>query len=176
MSKNRQKQVDRYLRAANIGTTAMIAYPLIYLSLPLMILDFRDDENLLWPIIWFLFAIAFLAAELFAVFYVFFCRKTDEFTLSMWHSGTTCAFFAAIVWLILGGYIETTFGTEVSCVQEQEKTDAMRAPDGSLDLDKIDEDDLWDIGPDIVSRFATPVILSAFYLGFQIKRFKGELS
>jgi len=115
----RQRKVDSFLRAANIGTLAVLAGPIVlYFSEPIF-LAYKDGDPLLVPALIFLFLIVYILVETYAVFSMFFKRNTDEFTQSMWHSGTTWAFFAAIVWLLLGIWVEAVFlGADASTAYE----------------------------------------------------------
>lgn len=173
---SRQKKVDRYLRATDFGTGAMLLYPFIVFGLPLVVLNTQQSESLVLPFIWLLAAVIFLVLELVTVIYIFFRRKTDEFTEAMWHSGATYAFFAAIVWLLIGGWIETLLtpaGAEVAYYRAEAET--LRRFEEARDLSVFTAEDLMRVGPDIVRRYATPVIISAFFVGQQVKRFRGGL-
>ncbi len=159
----RQKKVDRYMRAANIGTAAAIAFPFINLAMEPVFVGHEEGDSLLVPVLLFIAIFVFLIGETYALFYVFLRRKTDEFTLSMWHSGTTYAFFAAILWLLVGGYIEIYFdgvaaGEAFQAAQAQGLTEE--------EIEQVE-------GSDIIRRYATHVILAAFFFGLQIKRFRG---
>lgn len=157
----RQKQADRFIRAANVGTAAMIAYPVIHIALELTVIGYQDGDAIAWPLLTMLAAIVFLICEAFSIFSAFRHRNADEFTQSMWHSGTTFAFFAAILWLFIGGYVEIIFN---GVLAGQAYQDAKAA--GIDDVDPVD-------GIDIVAPLATAVIISAFFLGLQLKRFRG---
>ncbi|QFT77846.1 hypothetical protein [Erythrobacter sp. THAF29] len=160
---DRQKIVDKYLRAANIGTAAAVAFPFLHIAMDIVFLDDADSDSLLIPALLLLALIIYLIAETYSIFYVFLRRKTDEFTQAMWHGGTTFAFFAAILWLIIGGYVEIFFEGAAAGEAFQE------AKAQGIDPSEIEIAN----GDDIIRRFATPVILAAFFLGFQIKRFRG---
>ncbi|MBV7259953.1 hypothetical protein [Erythrobacter crassostreae] len=160
---DRQKKVDRYLRAANIGTAAAIAFPFLHIAMGTVFLGYEDGDDLIIPALLFLAAITYLIAETYSIFYVFLRRKTDEFTLAMFHSGTTYAFFAAILWLVLGGYVEIFIDGMVA----GEAYEAAKA-DG-VNLNEIEQVE----STDIIGRFAASVILAAFFIGFQIKRIRG---
>lgn len=80
----RQKRADRFIRAANIGTAAMITYPALQIGLEVTLLDYQDGDARLWPVLVSLFGIVFLICETYAIFSVFRNRKADEFTLAMW--------------------------------------------------------------------------------------------
>jgi asparagine N-glycosylation enzyme membrane subunit Stt3 len=156
----RQKRVDRFIRAANIGTVAMIAYPVIHIALEMTLIGYKDDDPIVWPLLSILAAIVFLICEAYSIFSVFRHRNADEFTMAMWQNGTTFAFFAAILWLFIGGYVETIFdGLAAGRAYENAKA-------AGIDVEPLD-------GAGIVAGFATFVIISAFFLGLQLKRFRG---
>ena len=157
----RQKQVDRFIRAANIGTAAMIAYPVIHIAVEMTLIGYQDNDAIIWPLLASLAAIVFLICEVLAIFSAFRHRNADEFTVAMWHTGTTFAFFAAILWLFIGGYVEIIFD---GMAAGQAYQDAKAA--GVEDFEPVD-------GIGIVAEFATVVIISAFFLGLQLKRFRG---
>jgi hypothetical protein len=156
----RQKRADRFIRAANIGTAAMVTYPALQIGLEVTLLDYQDGDALLWPVLVSLVGLVFLICETYAILSVFRNRKADEFTLAMWHTGTTFAFFAAILWLLIGGYVEITFDA-IAAGRAYEEAKA-----AGIEVEPVD-------GIGIVARYATAVIVSAFFLGLQIKRFRG---
>jgi hypothetical protein len=156
----RQKRVDRFIRAANIGTVAMIAYPVIQIALEVNMMGYQEGDGLVLPVLTMLAGVVFLICEAFSIFSTFRHRNADEFTMAMWQNGTTFAFFAAILWLLIGGYVETIFdGIAAGRAYENAKA-------AGIDLEQVD-------GIGIVARFATAVIMSAFFLGLQLKRFRG---
>ena len=177
----RQKLVDRYFRAANIGTAAIIAHPFLYFLMLWLIQEFEaKGVTLLIGILlafWFVTVVLALLGEAYSIFYVFFRRNTDEFTQAMWHAGTTFAFFAAILWLMVGGWIENSFDSASATEAYREAAAIAKASGAELTADDVtavaDKRGLYDQGPDIIRRFATPVILAAFFLGFNIKRLRG---
>lgn len=164
---DRQKQVDRYLTVTNLGTAAvLLSFPLF---LPIGGQDTDWIEQLDSPMLFLLFfgMLAVILTETFAVFFVFLRRKTDEYTLSMWHTGTSFAFFAAMIWLIVAPWIEATFvGIEVY---------ELASADPELDVEAHDVTKEWGFENGVVNTLATPIILSAFFIGMQVKRFKGGL-
>lgn len=182
METNRQKKADRYLIAANLGTAAALAYPLLYLSMILLTQGFVGENDptigtsdIVLIGLWLLSSFAFVVIQTGAIFYIFFRRRTDELTSAMWSAGTTFAFFAAIVWLLLGGMVENYFEAIFAADAYQESLERAEQAAATGDLSKIETNDLWQIGPDVIRRFAVPVILAAFYLGFQLKRFRGGM-
>ena len=173
---SRQKRVDRYLRATDFGTAAMLLYPAIAFGLPYAILHFQDTQSMVFPVVWFFGALIILFLELATVLYVFFRRKTDEFTLAMWQSGATYAFFAAVLWLLIGGWVEgflvpreAILAFHLAEAESAARFDEMR------DLSAITNEDLFRTDPQIIERFATPVIIGAFFIGQQVKRFRGGI-
>ena len=156
----RQKRVDRFIRAANIGTAAMIAYPVLHIAIQATLVDYQDGDAIVWPLLTSLAAIVFLICEAFSIFSVFRHRNADEFTMAMWHTGTTFAFFAAIAWLFIGGYVEVIFDG-IAGVRAYEDAKA-----AGIEVEPVG-------GIGIVAEFATVVIISAFFLGLQLKRFRG---
>ncbi|QUL38755.1 hypothetical protein [Erythrobacter sp. JK5] len=163
---SRQKAVDRYLRAGNIGTAAAIASPVIYFAMVSILADWKEGDSVLLVLLLFLAIVVYLICEAYSVFHVFFRRKTDEYTLAMWHSGTTFAFFAAMLWLILGPWVETGVYVYLDFdVFESASARENTSFEGILDEPAT--------RASVIEQFATPVILAAFFLGFQYKRFKG---
>lgn len=164
----RQRRVDRYLRAANLGTITVFISYLFYLPFDEPEFGWREnlgDDLLLLMGLGFLLTII---CEAFAVFYVFLRRKTDEYTHAMWHSGTTYAFFAAIIWLIAAPWVEAAY-TGVLVYEAIEASQATSSEEISQAADNA-------VGEEsIVLNLAAPVILSAFFIGFQIKRFRGDV-
>ncbi|KLI63910.1 hypothetical protein [Aurantiacibacter marinus] len=142
---NRQKLADRYLRAADAGTLALIGVFVI------AALFYGPDGELdvpgwLLPII---MIVVFTVMGAFA--YMFFRRGTDDFTLGMWHSGVTLAFFAIIAWSLFGLLIESTI------------EGLLRHPS--------------DVRPHeerTVSGWTTEIALTAYFIGFHFKRFRGN--
>ncbi len=164
----RQKKVDRYLRAANIGTVAAIAAPFIYFAIDHVFTGWEEDDALLIPALTLLAILVFLVFEAYAVLAVFARRKTDEFTLAMWHSGTSYAFFAAIIWFIIGPWAELVFDLWFALDPDQ-----LAQASTTDDSDQLTDTSLMEAT--IIERYATPVIFGAFFLGFQIKRFRGDI-
>ncbi|GGD51668.1 hypothetical protein GCM10011411_09380 [Aurantiacibacter arachoides] len=78
---------------------------------------------------------------------MFFTRKADEYTLSLWSSGTNAAFAIVIVWLVGAPAIEGFF-------------------DGLFGIEG---------GQDFPDRGASVAALFAFYLAFNGKRLLGAL-
>ena len=141
----RQKLANRYLRAADIGTVSLvylIGFSLIY---------YRDGEIVGDPTWAFLPLLLMLPALMWSVAYMFFRRKTDEFTLAMWHSGVTVAFFVVIAWSIFGIMVESTI-------------------EGYLQGDSGTE-----VSFDIVDNWDSVIILLGYYVGFHFKRFTGGM-
>ena len=178
---NRQKRTDRFFRAANIGTAAIVAHPILYVSMVLIVGAYEAQGLDLWLgsllALWFVAVVLALLGEAYSIFYIFFRRNTDEFTQAMWHAGTTFAFFAAILWLMVGGWIENSFDSSAATEAYREAAAIAKANGTEVTADDVaavsDKRGLYDQGPDIIRRFATPVILAAFFVGFNIKRFRG---
>ncbi len=142
---NRQKLADRYLRAADAGTLALIGVFVI------AVLFYGPDGELdapgwLLPII---MIVIFTVMGSFA--YMFFRRGTDDFTLGMWHSGVTVAFMAIIAWSLFGMMIESIIENALS--QPSEVT----PPEDR-----------------VVSGLTTEIALTAYFIGFHFKRFRGN--
>lgn len=157
----RQKRVDHFIRAANIGTGAMIAYPVIQIAVEVNMMGYQDGDALVLPVLTMLAGLLFMICEAFSIFSAFRHRNADEFTIAMWQNGTTFAFFAAILWLFIGGHVESiTNSIPIGLAYEEAKAAGIKGvePVG---------------GTSIVARFATAVIIGAFFLGLQIKRFRG---
>lgn len=142
---NRQKLADRYLRAADAGTLALVGVFVI------AALFYGPDGELDTPG-WMLPIIMIVVFTVMGSFaYMFFRRGTDDFTLGMWHSGVTVAFFAIIAWSLFGFMIESII------------EGVMRAPS--------------DIRPHeerAVSGLTTEIALTAYFIGFHYKRFRGN--
>lgn len=164
----RQRQVDKFLRAADIGTIAVVAHPFIYVGLENGF-EYEAGGPILIPSLFIALLFAYIIAETYSVFAMFFRRKTDEFTLSMWHMGTSWAFFAAIVWLLLGVWVEAAFlGADVSAAFEAHQA----AQEQGLDVGEFDPPIQED---SVIDRFSVQVILLAFFAGCQFKRLRGDL-
>lgn len=141
----RQTLANRYLRAADIGTVCLvylIGFSLIY---------YRGDEFVGEPIWPFLPLLVMLPALMWSIAYMFFRRKTDEFTLAMWHSGVTVAFFVVIAWSVFGIMVESTI-------------------EGYLQGDSNEE-----VSFGIVDNWDSEIILLGYYAGFHFKRFTGGM-
>ena len=147
----RQKKVDKFLRAATVGTVAIAAFPILHIMMLYLPEEGFSAATLLVFLAWFLAAIAMLGSLVYSFGYMFLRRATDEFTLAMWHSGTSFAFFAAIAWLLVGDIAESVISGLI--VAE----DPARA----------------DPGIDIIADWALPVIVAAFFIGFHAKRTRG---
>lgn len=157
----RQKRADRFIRAANIGTGAMIAYPVIRIAMEVHMMGYKEGDALLLPALTLLAGLVFIICEAFSIFSVFRHRNADEFTKAMWQNGTTLAFFAAILWLFIGGHVENiTSSLSTSFAFEEAKAAGIK------EFEPVDS-------PSIVARYSTVVIISAFFLGLQLKRFRG---
>jgi len=168
-SSNRQRKVDGFLRAVNIGTAMVVAFPLTALAMEQVFPDFEEGDPLLWPATILLFGLFCILAETYAVIACFLKRKTDEFTLSIWHTGTSWAFFAAIVWLLVGHYVETIIAAvEVSNAYQAYEAALKLNPDIGEFVPPEEEDR-------ISGFFSVHVILFAFFLGSQFKRLRGDL-
>ena len=147
----RQKLVDRYLRAALIGAISTAILILFYAVRPQIPGERPEIMELAG---WTLVAIVLIASLIgltYSFFYMFARRSTDEFTLSMWHTGTTVAFFTGMMWLLVGGMIQT-FITKTY-------------PESTL-ADLL-------LRFDFVDNWAMLVMLAAFFAGFHFKRIRG---
>lgn len=142
---SRQVQVDRYLKAAMIGTVAVLFYPLIHAVWAIF------GINMATTILTVLGGVAAMISLVGAFIYLTIRRSTDEYTLSMWHAGTTTAFFSVLAWLLVGSFIETAI------IAAYVATDPAH-----------NEPDI-----DFIRRFAVPVTLGAFFVGFHVKRLRG---
>jgi hypothetical protein len=157
----RQKRVDRFIRAANIGTGAMIAYPVIRIAMEVYMMGYKKGDALLLPALTLLAGLVFMICEAFSIFSAFRHRNADEFTRAMWQNGTTFAFFAAILWLFIGGHVENiTNSFSIGLAYEEAKAAGIK------EVEPVDD-------TSIVARFSPVVIMSAFFLGLQLKRFRG---
>ena len=139
----RQKKVDRFLRAADLGTIAiiwMVVAEFIY-----------GEEQVIEGPTW-LFASASIAliAIIVSFVYMFARRRTDEYTLAMWHSGVTVAFFATMFWALFGGIVT---GMVLGYLESH----------GEPAFD----------GADFIRRWLASILLLSFYAGFHFKRFTG---
>ena len=139
----RQKKVDRYLRAADIGTIAilwMVVLEAIF-----------GEERILEDQGW-MFASVGVAFVLIVVsfVYMFARRRTDEYTLSMWHSGVTLAFFVTMFFALFGSIVVGMF-------------------EGYLESHGQEPID----GAELIQDGLATVMLLAFYAGFHFKRFTG---
>ncbi|MEM7688193.1 MAG: hypothetical protein AAF291_04155 [Pseudomonadota bacterium] len=163
----RQRNVDRFMRAANIGSVAVVILPVGLALADMFLMDFNEGDALLMPGLMMLALLIAVLCETYAVFAMFFRRNVDEFTQAVWHSGTTWAFFAAIVWLLLGIWVEAAFlGVDVSSALEAHEA----AQAQGLDVGEFDPPKQAD---SVIERFSVHVILLAFFAGCQIKRLKG---
>ena len=139
----RQKKVDRYLRAADIGTIALVAFFVAEML--------HGEESFLDGPGWIV-AVGLLAllCIIGSYVYMFARRRTDEYTLAMWHSGVTVAFFFAMGWSLFGvivlGFIQGYYEAH-----------------GSTTFDA------WSVYAD----WASNILVGSFYLGFHFKRFAG---
>lgn len=142
---NRQKLADRYLRAADAGTIALIAV------FGIAALFYGPDGELDAPswLVPIIMIVVFTVMGSFA--YMFFRRRTDDFTLGMWHSGATMAFLAIIAWSLFGLIIEGMI------------EGAMRNPSEVRPHEER-----------VVSGLTTEIALTAYFVGFHFKRFKGN--
>lgn len=145
MSNKRQKRADHFMFSGHVGTAAFA------LALVLKFVMGRVEGQLfLWGGL-LLVGFIMLCAVMYAIAYMFFRRDTDEFTLSLWHTATTSAFFAGIATLLFGGFLEAFyenifFDRATYEVLRQEQT---------------------------TQGWALRLMLSAFFIGFQIKRIRG---
>ena len=141
----RQKRVDRFLRAADIGAAALLIYPAISIMMAVF------GINATTVVVMMLASTVMWIGLIGAFFYLTTRRKTDEFTHAMWHAGTTTAFFAVIAWLMVGMIIESAIAATI-VVNDPTRSD-----------------------PEIntIAAWALPVTIGAFFIGFHIKRFRG---
>lgn len=146
-----QKKVDKYLRAAMIGTVAVVVAPPTYLGLVYLPLDLDPIPTLLLSVPLLLLALFTIIASTYAFIHLFIRRKTDEFTLAMWHAGTTFAFFAVIGWLLIGGLVEAVWEASIMA----------------------NDPELKDPEFNVIADWASWVVCAAFFVGFHIKRVKG---
>lgn len=163
----RQRKVDNFARAANIGTVAVVVGCMVLLWGDTIFEDFEEGDPILIPSLLMLVILVAILCETYAVFAMFFKRNVDEFTQAMWQSGTTWAFFAAIVWLLLGIWVEAFFlGVDVGTAFEAHEAAKAQGLDvGEFEPPEQDES--------FIERFSVYVILLAFFTGCQFKRFKG---
>lgn len=163
----RQRKVDSFLRAANIGTVAVVVSPLTLLWFDSYFTGYEKGDPLLAPAVFLVVMLVCILSETYAVFAMFFKRDVDEFTQAIWQSGTTWAFFAAIVWLLLGIWVEALFlGAEgFSSLEAHEAAQAQGLDVGEFEPPKQEDS--------FIDRFAVHVILMAFFAGCQFKRIRG---
>lgn len=163
----RQRKVDSFVRAAQVGTVAAVVSA-VGIMWSDTLLDFEEGDPILIPGLIMLVILVAILSETYAVFAMFFKRNVDEFTQATWHSGTTWAFFAAIVWLLLGIWVEAFFlGVDVSAALEAHEA----AKAQGLDVGEFEppqQDDSF------IDQFTVHVILLAFFAGCQIKRIRGD--
>lgn len=153
MTSNRQKITDKFLRAAMIGTVAVCLFPVLN-----VMVDFIPEGELttgdLWfGMSWLLLAVVILVCLSYSFIYMVWRRRTDEFTLAMWHSGTTVAFFVAIAWLLFGTFVESLF-EGLAAAQDPNYTGSEMT---------------------VVDAWSLPVILAGFFVGFHFKRLRGDI-
>ncbi|WP_298466373.1 hypothetical protein [uncultured Erythrobacter sp.] len=141
---DRQKAVDSYLRAANVGAVTLVLFS---------IFDFYDtvygpaDLDSALSIVLLVCVVAFL----WAMVHLFRHRDADEFTLALWHSGVTAAFIALIVWALFGNMITGLYWGLTADVQATESAEMQ-----------------------MVDYWTAPVCIAAFFVAFHIKRFRGH--
>ncbi|MEL6529025.1 MAG: hypothetical protein AAFQ27_03635 [Pseudomonadota bacterium] len=140
---DRQKAVDRYLRAADIGAVTLIVFSAF---------DFYDttygptEMNTAVALGLGVAVIAFL----WAMVHLFRHRNADEFTLALWHTGATFAFIALIIWALFGNVVAGVYWgltAELTATESPEMT--------------------------FVDYWTAPACIAAFFVGFNFKRFKG---
>lgn len=139
----RQKAVDRYFRAANVGTAALVVI-IVVDSIDTMAgpINFSDAAAFL--------ILLMMVAFLWAMYHLFRHRHADEFTLALWHSGVTAAFITLIFWALFGNVVAgTIWGLTSDTLAEQ-----------SPEMQFVD---YW----------TAPICIAAFFAAFQYKRFKG---
>lgn len=140
---DRQRAVDRYFRAANVGTVALVVFVVV------------DSIDTMAGPINFGGAAAFLIlfmmiVFLWAMYHLFRHRHADEFTLALWHSGVTAAFIMLIFWALFGNVIAGTIWGLTSDVHTEQSPQMQ-----------------------FVDYWTAPICIAAFFCAFQYKRFKG---
>ncbi len=140
---DRQKAVDRYFRAAAVGTVSLIVVVLVELY---DVILGPTEFNLLVA-----FGIlAIMVAFLWAMYHLFRHRHADEFTLALWHSGVTAAFIALIFWALFGNVAAGFYW-------------GLTADTGAEQSPEMQMVDYW----------TAPACIAAFFIGFHVKRFRG---
>lgn len=142
-STDRQKAVDHYLRAANIGTISLVVFS---------ILDFYETTFGLeeFGATMALATLAVVAAFVWAMVHLFRHRNADEFTHALWSAGTTSAFIMLIFWALFGNIF----------------AGILWAFTGDLTAEQPPE-------MQFVDYWTAPICIAAFFCAFQYKRFKG---
>ena len=141
----RQKRADHFVLAAWIGTFGVVAVFCFHaLFTP------AYEQSMVTAGIIFLASLLGLVAIIYSFIYMVLRRKTDEFTLAMWHSGTSVAFAVAVAWLLFGNMIEISLA----------EPPMMDAP-------------TTDAEAHFVERIGVYVIIAAFFVGFHFKRLRG---
>jgi len=139
----RQKAVDRYFRAADVGTLALI-----------VVVAAELYDTVLGPEVFgvalSIGILSIMVAFLWAMYHLFRHRHSDEFTLALWHTGVTAAFIVLIFWALFGNVIAgLIWGLTGDVTAEQ-----------SAEMQFVD---FW----------TAPACIGAFFAAFQFKRFKG---
>lgn len=147
----RQKQVDKYLRAALIGTIAIAAMPPLFAAMSALPEDLSGVLPLLGILLLLLAALSSIVALLYSFIFMFRRRATDEYTLAMWHNGTTVAFFAVIAWLLIGDLVQVIIITTIIA----------------------QDPNMADPELNVVADWAGWVVGAAFFVGFHFKRLRG---
>lgn len=146
-SNTRQNRVDKFLMAATAGTVAVLIYPLLHLTIDVAFNSAATGT------VWFVAAFAMLGAFGWSLVGMLVWRRTDEFTLAMWHAGTSGAFLMTIAWLFFGDLFQS--GSEAWIV--------------------ANDPERKDPGLDVIGNWALPVTLAGFFIGFHYKRLRGDL-
>ena len=147
----RQRQVDKYLRAATIGTIALAAMPPLFVAMLALPEDLSGVIPLLGALLLLVAALLSIAGLLYSFIFMFVRRTTDEYTLAMWHNGTTVAFFAVIAWLLIGDIIQVIIITTIIA----------------------QDPNMADPELNVVADWAGWVVGAAFFVGFHFKRLRG---
>ena len=151
----RQVRTDRFLRAVDIGTIAVLVFPFLFIAAEATFLDDANDDAFLLPLAVALALLVYFVCETYAIFMAFRLRNNDELTQAMWSSGTNFAFFAAIFWLFIAVWIEAIWTAIFLAPVE---AGASAAADDSMSF---------------VNEWASIVVLGAFFAGIQFKRLRG---